>query len=552
MQFSGSNMLAFTFQIIDTRQSSKSSFVARTFLSACSDAVFRKRRKESPRYQDYIFQKKVFRSLILLCSICAVLNTFVANAQETFNLSPGKKITLTDAAFTAGSATLETSQKQVFVRLVEFLAKRDRLNIEIGGHADNQGNEAQNNALSLARAESVRAFLVEHGIAASRIRTRGYGSQFPIADNASLEGRTKNRRVEIIGLSALTGRLLVSPDGKPLSPEARITAIKPSVSVMSAWEGEWREATMNEELYEAFRVQSGENAWLDITFRNNSTMHLSQNATMYVYGFEAASRLQLGALSNGQNSPDAVKNIELEKGDLMLKLKEMKAQDTFSVRTKNSRIGFNTASVNVAAKVRVDAKERSIISVLQGRANVQVLANDPRTGQILDVKADFGVIVGGNGDESQGIMPLPKPPELQEPEERIAPSAEPTLFRWKNAGYASRLEVSSNAEFTEFVHNTISKTGETKVLLPEGTYFVRLTNIDSIGFESQPFIRALVVSSNVPSTPSQTPFHFRALEFICLVAGGASIWASILFKNIRLRYIGIACVVASLLMFLLL
>jgi hypothetical protein len=486
---------------------------------------------------------------ICFVQIICLLNFFPCKAQETYNLAPGKKITLTDATFQQGSAVLEESQRQVFTRLVEYLAKRDRLNIEIGGHADNQGDEVKNVTLSLARAEAVRKFLVESGIAGSRIRTCGYGVQYPIADNATPEGRTKNRRVEIIGLSALTGRLLVSPDGKPLPPEARISAIKPSVGVMSAWEGEWRDAEMNEPLYEAFRVNTSNGAWLDVTFRNKSTMHVSENATLFVYGFEAASKLASQILPDGTARRETAKNIELEKGDLMLKLREMKSQDTFSVTTKNSQIGFNTASANASAKVRVDERKRSIISVLQGRANVQVLANDPRTGQILDVQEDFGVVVGGN-DAPLGIQALPKTPELMEPPERVPPSAEAMLFRWKNADYTTRLEVSSNAEFTEFVHNSLAKNGETNVVVPEGTYFVRLTNIDSIGFESQSLIRALVVSRGVETSSQPLPFRFRWLEFALLVIAGGCFWASLLFNNVRLRYAAFVCVGMSLLLFL--
>jgi hypothetical protein len=489
------------------------------------------------------------RCLLSLFFTILFSTNFLCKAQETYNLAPGKKITLTDATFQQGSAVLEESQRQVFMRLVEYLSKRDRLNIEIGGHADNQGNAAQNVALSLARAEAVRTFLVENGISVSRIRTCGYGIQFPIADNATPEGRTKNRRVEIIGLSALTGRLLVSPDGKPLPPEARISAIKPSVGVMSAWEGDWRDAVMDEPLYEAFRVNTSSGAWLDVTFRNKSTMHVSENATLFVYGFEAASKLASQPLPDGTARREIAKNIELEKGDLMLKLREMKARDTFSVRTKNSQIGFNTVSANASAKVRVDERKRSIISVLQGRANVQVLDNDPRTGQTLDVQEDFGVVVGGD-DAPLGVQPLPKMPELLEPPERVPPSAEPMLFRWKNAGFTTRLEVASNAEFTEFVYNNLARNGEANVFVPEGTYFVRLTNIDSIGFESQSLVRALVVNQGVEPSSALPPFRFRWLEFGFLVIAGGCFYASLLFHDVRLRYAALVCVGVSVLMFI--
>jgi OmpA-OmpF porin, OOP family len=65
------------------------------------------------------------------------------------------------------------------------------------GHADSIGSDAYNMKLSLRRADSVKAYLVSKGIAASRIYTEGKGERQPIADNKTKEGRAKNRRVEI-------------------------------------------------------------------------------------------------------------------------------------------------------------------------------------------------------------------------------------------------------------------------------------------------------------------------------------------------------------------
>lgn len=65
------------------------------------------------------------------------------------------------------------------------------------GHTDSVGSDAYNERLSLARAESVKAYLVSKGVEAKRIRTEGKGESQPIADNATKEGRAKNRRVEI-------------------------------------------------------------------------------------------------------------------------------------------------------------------------------------------------------------------------------------------------------------------------------------------------------------------------------------------------------------------
>jgi outer membrane protein OmpA-like peptidoglycan-associated protein len=65
------------------------------------------------------------------------------------------------------------------------------------GHTDGIANDKYNNALSLARVESVKAYLVSKGVDANLIETSGKGKTQPVADNATDEGRAKNRRVDI-------------------------------------------------------------------------------------------------------------------------------------------------------------------------------------------------------------------------------------------------------------------------------------------------------------------------------------------------------------------
>ena len=67
----------------------------------------------------------------------------------------------------------------------------------IKGHTDSTGPEAYNQGLSERRAASVKNWLVENGIAASRLETAGYGENSPKFDNATAEGRKLNRRVEM-------------------------------------------------------------------------------------------------------------------------------------------------------------------------------------------------------------------------------------------------------------------------------------------------------------------------------------------------------------------
>ncbi len=69
--------------------------------------------------------------------------------------------------------------------------------VRIEGHTDATGPDAYNQGLSERRANSVRSYLVSHGVDASRLTTVGYGESSPIADNGTREGRALNRRVEL-------------------------------------------------------------------------------------------------------------------------------------------------------------------------------------------------------------------------------------------------------------------------------------------------------------------------------------------------------------------
>lgn len=79
--------------------------------------------------------------------------------------------------------------------LVDYLT-HNKVNIEIGGHTDNQGTDEYNDRLSDERAKAVYEYLLSHGIAADRLSYRGYGKRQPIADNNTEEGRAANRRTE--------------------------------------------------------------------------------------------------------------------------------------------------------------------------------------------------------------------------------------------------------------------------------------------------------------------------------------------------------------------
>ena len=85
-------------------------------------------------------------------------------------------------------------------RLDEVVTRIRAINLDVViavGHTDSMGSEAHNQRLSLRRAEAVKAYLVNQGVSAERIRTEGRGEAQPVASNDTAQGRAQNRRVDI-------------------------------------------------------------------------------------------------------------------------------------------------------------------------------------------------------------------------------------------------------------------------------------------------------------------------------------------------------------------
>lgn len=102
-----------------------------------------------------------------------------------------------DISFDVGSAALQPRLRPVLEAFAQGLAQDRNTRMRVVGHTDATGSDAINDPLSLQRAESVRNFLVDRGIAADRIEAAGRGSREPVAGNATAEERARNRRVEI-------------------------------------------------------------------------------------------------------------------------------------------------------------------------------------------------------------------------------------------------------------------------------------------------------------------------------------------------------------------
>ena len=110
--------------------------------------------------------------------------------------------------FKVGESTLMPIAQQRLNEVANVLKKQGDKPIVVEGHTDSQGKDQMNQELSLARANSVRNYLVSQGVATEKIRAVGMGETQPIADNSTPEGRANNRRVEIIvGSAAATTKM---------------------------------------------------------------------------------------------------------------------------------------------------------------------------------------------------------------------------------------------------------------------------------------------------------------------------------------------------------
>lgn len=107
-------------------------------------------------------------------------------------------LSMSDILFDVDKASLKADLKTSLARVAGILTVYQELNVSVEGHTDNTGSEEHNLKLSEQRAKNVLDFLVEQGIDAGRLTSKGFGMSKPVADNATKEGRQKNRRVDLV------------------------------------------------------------------------------------------------------------------------------------------------------------------------------------------------------------------------------------------------------------------------------------------------------------------------------------------------------------------
>ncbi|WP_044425173.1 OmpA family protein [Acinetobacter pittii] len=107
-----------------------------------------------------------------------------------------KALNLQIINFASGSSDIPADNKAILDQAATLLNKVSGVKLNVGGHTDSTGNAAANKALSQSRAQAVVDYLTSKGVDGSKLVAQGHGSDQPVADNTTEEGRFKNRRIE--------------------------------------------------------------------------------------------------------------------------------------------------------------------------------------------------------------------------------------------------------------------------------------------------------------------------------------------------------------------
>jgi outer membrane protein OmpA-like peptidoglycan-associated protein len=152
------------------------------------------KREAEPKYTSTeADQAKLTRNKALFDAVAGV------SGVSASQVAGGVQATVVEAFSSgAGSVTIVPMMEATFIKLAEVAKQFPDYGIVIEGHTDSKGNKSKNLQLSDARAKSVSAFLAAQGVAPDRMSSLGKGSAEPVADNKTKDGRSKNRRIEIL------------------------------------------------------------------------------------------------------------------------------------------------------------------------------------------------------------------------------------------------------------------------------------------------------------------------------------------------------------------
>jgi outer membrane protein OmpA-like peptidoglycan-associated protein len=135
---------------------------------------------------------------------------------ETRDSARGLIVSMADVLFDTGKHTLRPVAREKLAKLSGILLSYASLSLELEGHTDSVGTDESNMLLSDRRANAVRDYLIQEGIAGSSVAARGFGEGQAVATNDTAAGRQENRRVELVVSGDAIGTQIGLTDGASL------------------------------------------------------------------------------------------------------------------------------------------------------------------------------------------------------------------------------------------------------------------------------------------------------------------------------------------------
>lgn len=120
------------------------------------------------------------------------------NNLQTQQTDRGLILTLGDVLFETDKSKVKAGSEKTLRKVADFLKQYPEREVVVEGFTDSRGPEDYNKELSKERAKSVEDILLNYGVDSQRIRIKGYGEEYPVANNSTASGRLQNRRVEIV------------------------------------------------------------------------------------------------------------------------------------------------------------------------------------------------------------------------------------------------------------------------------------------------------------------------------------------------------------------
>ena len=132
---------------------------------------------------------------------------------QTRDTARGLIVNMSDVLFDTAKSSLRPLAREKLAKVAGIVSGHPGLRLDVEGHTDSVGGDDYNQQLSEQRGESVRAYLIDQGMAAGSVTAKGFGKTQPVASNDTAEGRQLNRRVELV----ISGEVIGTEIGTPIT-----------------------------------------------------------------------------------------------------------------------------------------------------------------------------------------------------------------------------------------------------------------------------------------------------------------------------------------------